>query len=99
MDLEFEERGHRERCCTGSPGSRVRGYSGCPGVPMTATQRGSEVQSDIPVHWRSPSVLGEPAVVTTTGYLPAENALPDNETREPPTASTVQFTAYSKFAP
>ena len=41
MDLEFEERGHRERCCTGSPGSRVRGYSGCPGVPMTATQRGA----------------------------------------------------------
>ena len=33
------------------------------------------IPSGIPVHWRSPSVLGKPALVITTGcHLPTENA-------------------------
>ena len=41
---------------------------------VLATQM--SVQSDIPVHWRSPSVLGEPAHLPTAGrHLPAETAI------------------------
>ena len=35
----------RERCCTGSPGSWVRGYLGCTGVPMTEPQAGQQPSS------------------------------------------------------
>jgi hypothetical protein len=61
-------------CASRVRGMRRKANKGDEPQPLVTVDPQPEAQPDIPVHWRSPSVLGEPARLTTAGcHLPAEN--------------------------